>query len=293
MTAREQNGFLMSAGLHGLVIALAVLWSFVSGLNEKQPVKILELVAGEGTNYGATEAPALGTPGGVKLTVPAPAPPKPEPVAAEPTPVAPTPPPPAVTKAPTQTKPPPASPNFAKQILRKLYNADAKAKREVAKEREEEQKRMTKAEFDRANKARAAEKNSPANLKRIDSEGIAKGVAGGSTANKEGGAGGRALTSTEGSARERYDAALIAALRRALEEEKPPGLSESLVATVVFHVSADGTLSNIRITKPSGSREFDSAVRAAIRRVGSIGPRPDHRGEEVELDFRAKEQDGD
>lgn len=293
MTAREQNGVLMSLGLHGLVVAVVLLWSFVSGLNDRPPVKILELVAGEGTNYAATEAPALGTPGGVKLNIPAPTPSKPEPAQPEPVPVTPAPTPVAPPKAAAPTKAPPPTPNFAKQILRKLYNADAKAKREVAKEREEEQKRLTKAEFDRANKARAAEKNAPANVKRIDSEGIAKGVVGGSTANKEGGAGGRALTSTEGSARERYDAALIAALRRALEEEKPPGLSESLVATVVFHVAADGTLSNVRFTKPSGSKEFDNAVRAAIRRVGSIGPRPDRRGDEVELDFKAKEQDGD
>lgn len=283
----------MSAALHGLIIALAFLWAYVSSLTDRPPVKILELVAGEGTNYQATEAPALGTPGGVKLNIPAPTPPKAEPAQPEATPVTPAPTPVAPPKSAVQPKAPPTTPNFAKQILRKLYNADAKAKREVAKERAEEEKRMTKAEFDRANKARAAEKNSPTKVQKIDSEGIAKGVVGGSTANKEGGAGGRALTSTEGSARERYDAALIAALRRALEEEKPPGLSESLVATVVFHVAADGTLSNVRITKPSGSREFDSAVRAAIRRVGSIGPRPDHRGDEVELDFKAKEQDGD
>lgn len=293
MTAREQNGFLMSAALHGLVIAVAFLWSLVAGLNDKPPVKILELVAGEGTNYGATEAPALGSPGGVKLSIPDPTPPKAEPAQPAPEPVAPPAAPVAPPKAEPTAKPPPPTQNFAKQILRKLYNADAKAKREVAKERAEEQKRITKEEFDRANKAKAAEKTASSKVKRIDSEGIAKGVAGGSTANKTGGAGGRALTSTEGSARERYDAALIAALRRALEEEKPPGLSESLVATVVFHVGADGTLSNIRITKPSGSKEFDNAVRAAIRRAASIGPRPDHRGDDVELDFKAKEQDGD
>ena len=86
---------------------------------------------------------------------------------------------------------------------------------------------------------------------------------------------------------------LLAALRRALEEEKPAGLSESLVATVVFHVGTDGTLSNVRIVKPSGSAEFDRAVRAAIRRVsGTIGTPPDRKGDDVELDFRAKEQDG-
>jgi colicin import membrane protein len=169
-------------------------------------------VAGEGTNFGATEAPALGTPGGVKLSLPEPTPPEPEPAQ----PAAPPVPPPAAPVAPPKAEAPPrpAAPpqNFAKQILRKLYNADAKAKREVAKERAEEQKRITKEEFDRANQARSAEKTASAKVKRIDSEGIAKGVAGGSTANKVGGSSGRALTSTDGSARERYDAALLAAL---------------------------------------------------------------------------------
>jgi TonB family protein len=66
-----------------------------------------------------------------------------------------------------------------------------------------------------------------------------------------------------------------------------------LITSVQFRVEAEGTLSGVRIVKSSGSREFDDAVRTAIRRVsGSIGPRPDGKSEVVELDFRAKE-DGD
>ncbi len=287
----QQNGIFLSATLHGAIVALALLWSFAASINTKPPSRILELVAGEGNNYGATVAPALGTPGGVKLTVPAQPAPKPETVKPEPAPVTPAEPqPPPQPKAPPMTKQQPApatpapptkaadtAPNFAKSIRRKLIAADSRAKAAVAKERAAEAKAAAAA----------------AKVQHIDAEGIAKGVVGGSAANKDGGAGGRALESTAGSAMERYDAMLIDRLRRALEAEKPPGLSDALIATVVFNIGADGSLTNIRITKRSGSAEFDAAVRAAFRRVGAVGPRPDHRSEtDVELDFRAKEQDG-
>jgi colicin import membrane protein len=289
MTARYPTAFLLSATLHGAVLAAVLMMTYLLNLPARDQPKIFELVAGEGNNYAATVAPALGTPGGVKLNVPAP---KPEaPVKVEPTPTKPeaasvvTPAPKAPATKTTRTP--------AQEIRRLVANADLRAKREVAKQREEEQKRLTKEEFDRANKARVADKSPLPKAARIDAEGIAKGVAGGSTANKEGGANGRALTSTEGSALERYESALIAALRRALEEEKPPGLSESLIATVEFRISVDGTLSGVRITRSSGSADFDNAVRAAFRRVGSIGPRPDGKSEVLELDFLAREPDGE
>jgi colicin import membrane protein len=283
----QQNGFLLSATLHGSVVALALLWSFAVSLNTKPPSRILELVQGEGNNYGATVAPALGTPGGVKLTVPAPLTPKPEVAKPEPAPITPAEPQPTPQpKAPPVTKQSPApvtpapptkaadtTPNFAKSIRRKLIAADSRAKAAVAKERAAEAKAAAAA----------------AKVQHIDTEGIVKGVVGGSTANKEGGAGGKALESLNAD----FDSRLIAALRIALEKEKPPGLSDALIATVVFNIGADGSLTNIRITKRSGSAEFDAAVRAAFRRVGSVGPRPDRKSEsDVELDFRAKEQDG-
>ncbi len=293
MTDRTPAALMTSLALHALVVAIVVLFTYSASLRSKEVPKIFELVRGEGTNYMATEAPALGTPGGLKLSVPAPTPPKPESaVAPEPAPAKPeaspvTPPPP--TKAPV-TKAPPVQRTPAQEIRRLLANADLRAKRSVAKQRDEEQKQLTKAEFDRVNKAKAAEKSAPTKIQKVDGEGIAKGVEGGSTANKEGGANGRALTAAEGNRMERYESALMAALRRALEQEKPPGLSESLVASVQFRVEADGTLSNVHFAKGSGSAEFDNAVRAAIRRVsGSIGARPDGKSEVVELDFRAKE----
>ena len=97
MTASSPSAFMLSAALHAVVVALALLLSYSASRRSEDAPKVFELVAGEGDNYLAREAPALGTPG-VKLNVPATAAPRvdvtppPEP---EPTPVKPAPTPPA------------------------------------------------------------------------------------------------------------------------------------------------------------------------------------------------------
>ncbi len=82
MTARSPSALLLSASLHGLVVAIAVLLTYLAQSQVKQVPKILELVEGPGDNYGATAAPALGTPDGVKIAIPEP--PAPQPVASPP-----------------------------------------------------------------------------------------------------------------------------------------------------------------------------------------------------------------
>jgi colicin import membrane protein len=299
MTATSPSAFLLSATMHGVAIALALLFAYATGHREQEAPKVLELVAGEGDNYMAREAPALGTPGGVKLAIPkAPepkaAPPEPEPVA--PTPVAKAPTPKAVTPAPPVDQ---SIPDFKKQVQRKIIVADSKAKQQLAKEHaaekkrlEEEQKRMTKEEFDRANKSKtagsAATKSAPTKVAKIDAEGIAKGVVGGSTKNKTGGAGGKALVSENGTEMERYFAALKTWIRSNFEP--PPGLSDSLKVDIELRSNADGSLTNVRIAKTSGSAEFDQAVLDAIRRV-RMGLRPDKKSESIEFTFTMKERE--
>src|SRR4051812_7159546 len=133
MTERYPNAFLLSATMHGAIVAVLLLFAYVLERPSQEKPKIFELVAGPGNNYMATEAPAVGTPGGVKLNVPAPTPPKPkaiEPEAApdpepvkpaavkpQPAPVTPTP----TTKATATTKAPPSA---AKKILTQLANAE-------------------------------------------------------------------------------------------------------------------------------------------------------------------------
>ena len=77
MTPTSPSAFLLSTVLHGAAVILALLLSYVTSQKEPAPTKILELVAGEGDNFAAKEAPALGSAGGIKLTLPAPPTPTP------------------------------------------------------------------------------------------------------------------------------------------------------------------------------------------------------------------------
>lgn len=303
------KGFLLSATLHGSV-ALAMLLAYIIHPSSSDEAKVFELVAGEGDNYMAREAPALGTPGGVKVDVPkAPEPkptppaPAPEPVAPEPA-VVPAPKPPTPTPTPPPEKPADAPvPNFKKQLVREVIRAESKAKMQIKKERdaekkrldaekkkqEEDKKRMTKEDFDRAHPSKGTTqvvKNTPPKVKGVDSEGIAKGVVGGSTKNKTGGAGGKALTNDNDDVLAGYYRLFKEELRRKFEP--PPGLAESLKATVEVRSNPDGSFTSARIVKPSGSKIFDDAVLEAIRRV-RLPPRPDRKAESLEFDFTLRD----
>lgn len=332
MTDSSSRGFLQALALHTAAAALALGLGFLAASREPDAPRIIELVAGEGDNYAATEAPALGVEGGVKLSVPAAAAPRPEPPALlrppepepepEIAPVAPPPPTPAAKAPPTPApKAPPtpapaaekapspagneAVPNFRKKIQYEIVRGDAKAKLQLRREREAEQKRlaeerkraaedakrMTKEEFDRAQRAKGGTaKGAPAKVARVDGEGIAKGVVGGSTANRKGGAGGKALTSTGEGVLDSYYAYFKRELRTAFEP--PPGLSDSLKATLEVRSNPDGSLSNARIAVSSGSREFDQAVLAAVRRVRMPARPAEHRAAETfEFVFTMRDRD--
>lgn len=293
---------MLSATLHGVVVALLLLFSYVVNLQMDEQPKIFELVAGEGDNYMAREAPALGVPGGVKVPIPAAPEPRPAPPDPAPQELAPaTPPPQAVPKIPTPTptkQKETAVTDFKKKLQRDLIRADSKAKREIKKEHEaeakrvaEEQKRMTKEEFDKANKAKSAPapagKSGQPKVAKIDAEGIAKGVVGGSAANKVGGAGGKALTSDNDDLLAGYYSLFKQRLRA--EFEPPPGLSDALKATIEVRSNADGSLASWRIVKSSGSSEFDRAVLDAIRRV-KMPARPDKKSELIEFDFTLRDR---
>jgi len=298
MQAKTTNGFYLSALLHGSIAALVLFFTFAVREEVKESPKVFELVAGEGDNYAATAAPALGRPGGIKIAVPEP--PAPKPAAPEPAPIQAAP-EPVAERAPAATKPPPdAIPDLSKSVKRiatkrqirreAQYRKEREAEERKAKEEELRNKRMTKEEFDRQNKAEAAAKNGRApNVSHIDAEGIAAGVVGGSTANKVGGAGGKALTREEGDELDAYFSLLKRRLHEALD--KPPGLSDTLVAVAEFRIAADGTLSGVRITRSSGSEDFDHAVLEAFAHVHSIGPRPDGKSEVVSVSFQMREED--
>ena len=300
MRANSPTALLVSLSLHAIVVAMALLFTYAARQHVKDTPKIFELVAGEGDEYEATEAPALGVPGGIKLAIPdipappAATPPEPAPTPPTPAPVAePTPTPPPVDKA--VPKPPAEKPvNFSVNRLVKKRQAALEKKfrkEEAARKAKEDaanKAKMTKEEFDRLNKGKTAGAASSKNLKiaRVDAEGISKGVTGGSTANKKGGAGGTALTREEGEVLEAYFSLLRQRLKNALE--KPPGLSDTLKAVADVRISADGTLSNARISESSGSTEFDQAVLNAITRT-QMPARPDGKSETLSIPFRMRD----
>ena len=285
MTQRFSNAVLTSALFHAAAIVLIIAITYLAGLRSGKPLDLFELVAGEGDNYMATEAPALGTAEGNPANV---APPE-----AASTMV-------VTAKAPAPT-PVPKDVDFTKaaqkvaaketaKIAAKTL-AEQKAAEKAAKEEEAKQAKMTKEEFDRLNKGKTPPAMNPkTNAPKIDAKGIASGVAGGSTTNTKGGAGGKAMTAASGAVVEQYTSMLISKLKTALDDQKPPGLSDTLVATASMTMLPDGTLSGGKITKTSGNREFDKAVLDAIR-LTKMPARPS--GFETgtfTLDFKARDK---
>jgi colicin import membrane protein len=275
MTADNSRAFFVSVLLHALVLAVAIYFSYATAAERaKKAPRILELVAGEGNNFRATEAPLLGVPGGVKVDIPKTTPTATEPKAESPRPEPPKPitpkaesipTPPPVTKATTPAKESPPR-SILKQIQRQMVVADIKSRRQVQKEREAEQKRITKEEFDKAQKAKVASAKSPTQkVEKINTEGLTGGVVGGSKNNKTGGAGGTALTVAERSEAEAYVAFLNKQLTDELEQVT--GLDEGLTAEAEFEVQSNGRLARGKVTRSSGNERFDSAVRHAIAAV--------------------------
>jgi colicin import membrane protein len=258
MTARSPNAFFLSAVLHGAValLVLASLWLAQKSVRE-QPL-IFETVRGEGDNFTATEAPALGTPSGLKLKLPRPVVPKPT-VAPESAPD---------TPAPSSTKP---------------------SGKTVKSSTPTQSRTMTKAEFDKQNPGKAASSSKPAGpastkIQQIDTKGILKGVAGGSTANTKGGAGGKAMTREESDALDAYYSMLVDRLRQA--HQKPDGLSDLLQAQVEFHLNADGSITGAHIIVTSGNAAFDRSVLAAFRAMRALGPPPNGKADTLTITFK-------
>jgi len=297
MTAQSPSAYLVSAFLHASVVALLLLFVAINRQKSEVVPTIFELVAGEGNNYAAREAPALGEPLAtgleptVKLPFPVPVrPPDPEPAPAviEPVEEAPAPVPVQPVKTPTAVKtstPPP--PNFVRDIKRlsekRAANIERKHKAEqkvaadrARKEAELQAKRMSKEEFDRLNAKQksAATSKTPVKVPSI-AEGIRGGVAGGSTANTTGGAGGKALERGEMDLTDAYVALILQRIRQSMEQAN---FSDQLSVRLQFSVSPSGSVNGVNILESSGSNEFDRAVLEAFRTIPDLGPPPNRKG---------------
>jgi colicin import membrane protein len=275
---RSHSSYGLSLFLHGAVVALILLFTYVLNQESPPPPKIFELVAGEGDNYAATAAPALGVVGGIKVSIPA----------AVPVPVEPEPAPLQAVPEPVAAKVTPAKPAPVKKLPDFLHTVERTEAR-VAKRIEAKYKKQLEAEERKQMTQEQYLKEHPLKAGGAAAEGIRGGVVGGSADNKTGGAGGKALTREEGSELEAYWAMLKSRLSDNLE--KPTDVSDDLKAVVEFYVAANGSISGIRISRSSGSDEFDQAVLAAVHRTHPIGPRPDGRGDVEQLTFKMHEDD--
>ncbi len=305
ITYRSNPAYMTSVFLHGTLVALALAYLFWRSVTKPEPTPtVFELVAGEGDNYAATEAPALGTPGGIKITVPEIPRPEPTPVVAPPEPK------PVIQAAPEPVAPKAAPavveqkfPNMARTIERLADKREANIRKKVEQQQKADaaakkkaddlaKKTLTKEEFDRqnANKKTASAKsnsNTPISTKRIDAEGIAKGVAGGSTANTKGGAGGTALSRSEGDLTEAYAALIVQRIRQALENAS---FNDVAAVMVQFQVSATGVISGAKIYQSSGNTEFDQAIIKALQTIRPVGPPPTGKAETFRIPIRLRER---
>lgn len=294
MTERTATSYFASIVLHALCAAVIFFYAYAFRSDEVN-TKLIQLVAGEGDNYMATEAPALGSPDSTKTD---PLPPDAAAAAAPAPPITPAafeavPAPPTVTKPKAEPKTPDltkaltrAADRAEKRNLKKFEEeqkrlAEQEAKR-LAAEKAADAKKMTKEEFDKkyagktGSTGRSTNPDAPIKVAKLDAKGIAGGVVGGSTSNTVGGAGGKALSREESDWLTAYLSHLVQELKKA--HERPTGLSDLLSAAVECTIGTDGTLSGVRIVRSSGSAEFDQSVLSAFRNVGTAGPRRDNGG---------------
>lgn len=302
MRANSPSAFFASITLHAVVAAIiAALSLYVAQTqSEQKPPVIFDLVAGPPTAPDELVAPALGN---TKFTVPNP--PKvqepvrqPEP---EPEPVVET-----VKTAPVEETIPTPPKVVPKEPPKPKAKETPKAKEPITKEaksvvNEMNRKRMVsylneKKKIDREiakqeAARKAAEARAKAAYKPVDVEGIAGGVVGGSTANKRGGGGGKALTREEADELLVYQTLLKNELKGIFDDLKPTGLADSLTADVTFLVAANGEVGNVRIARSSGNAEFDQAVLESFRRLVWHKRRPDGRSDTWKLTFRMRDLD--
>lgn len=270
MHARSPSSFVASLSLHSFAVALLLVTTLYVARTDKEPPVIFELVAGPPTAPDELFAPAKGnTAKPVKLEVPKvdlPAD-EPEPVVQEKT-VAPEP--------VVREKTPPAKPTPDTSIAKEMNKSAKVSYQEYLKSHP-------------TPKISAAPKPRTTRVPKIDAQGIAAGVRGGSTANDRGGGGGKALSREQMNQLDTYISLLIQELKKA--HEPPAGVSDQLEAKVTFDITASGAILSPRISKSSGNRAFDESVLDAFRRMRSIGPTPTRRPDTWTVTFRMRDED--
>lgn len=246
----------LSAFMHVMAFGLMVFYAWWSQRVDDTPPPPFELVAGPGDNYMATQAPtttAEVTPT-VKLEIPEPEP--------RPLPPRPQPKPPPPKPQPKEIKPEPAP------VVIQRAPEKPPVKIEPAREK------VSFEDFTKTHGAPQTQKVSapkPIKAKTINMDRVMA-----STNVITTGAGGTAMTSNELSMSKRYVGLIIQRIREALEQA---GINDLREAGVKFSVSTEGAISNVSITRGSGSSDFDRAVLSAFRSIKPIGSPPTGRAE--------------
>jgi len=280
MRANSSSSLFFSLLLHALVAAAIIITTYVVARQTKDAPVIFELVAGPATAPDELVAPALGnTTNAVKLETPkvdpTPTPPS------EPEPVVKTPPEEKTVETPPPEKPQTKAPDKPKP---KPDNSMVKEMNKSAKTSYKEYLKKHPIPKQTASTTPRKSATGP----RVDAQGIAQGVKGGSTANTRGGGGGKALTREEADQMSTYISLLIQELKKA--HEPPPGVSDRFETKVTFDITASGAILNPRISKSSGDKAFDESVLEAFLRMRSIGPTPNRRSDTWTVTFRMRDE---
>ncbi len=70
------------------------------------------------------------------------------------------------------------------------------------------------------------------------------------------------------------------------QQEADPRVSNNHAVTLLFDVLRDGTPTNVRVEKASGSPSLDLSARHALQRVEGFGPLPDtYRGDRITVEY--------
>jgi TonB family protein len=275
MSASSPSSLLASLTIHAFVAAIVFLSTiYMARQGREQPV-IFELVAGPPTAPDELVAPALGnTPNKVKLDVP-----KIEQVATMPDPD-------PVVQTQPEAKAAEVPPEKAKSKAPEKPRADASIVKEMKQAQRMSYKDYLK-KHPTPKQVASVQPQRAANTPRVDVQGIAQGVKGGSTENTRGGGGGNALIREQQNQLSTYISLLIQELKRA--HEPPPGVNDRLEAKVTFDITASGAILNPRITKSSGDKAFDESVLEAFLRMRSIGPTPNRRADTWTVTFKMRD----
>ena len=123
----------------------------------------------------------------------------------------------------------------------------------------------------------------------IDAKGIVDELmeSAGATAGPRGNGGGTGGTKYMIAALDAYFNRLVNAVRAAWE--MPDSVTDLLVAKVSFHLGADGSITQVKIVKSSGSTEYDDSVVDAFQRVRSIGAVPNGKSGTYVFNFKMTE----